>query len=591
MLKIVRSKNIKKDFINEVLKLDALVYDADMQGSYKSVNNRFKKNKDSYLLIMDGTKIVGYICFFPISKALEAKMLEGEEMQDDNILPDDILEYTEGTSHDLYIISAVIHPDYRDREAIKLLTSEFVNFINEKIKTNFHINKVYATAVSSDGEKILKYLNFKEQKTYQGGYKLYASEKVRLDTDNDYKKTYKSDMYIMVPYYAMRPINIKDQEKDDLATEFIKSLDDNATYECNNNVTENIKRVFLGKNNLACLDDEYDGNVKDKEEIYLFLTSHNPTGIHILTLMNLSNEYSPTQIQDQVTTNNLFIYDNNDNLVPLDEYMKVNYNLKRCGNAKVLLSISNMPKNSLEFEYMIASESFNSKRVDYKLDSKEFKEICHNNLAQYDFYELYASRDAVIYVLHTFDDNLMTNIMDEAPILFIMELIMFQSASILRTNNKIVEQLSKSGSVNISFIESLYREFGKTIKFWSKDVFKYEAVQNLSSTIHKAFETEKILDDYYTNQKFLEHIVNLRDVQDSNRESKILNGIVLLLTIMQVLPIAISFFNWLGSNESFLEEILKPQYTISFTTILLLLIIVLINRKKLKKKRETLQKF
>ena len=250
-----------------------------------------------------------------------------------------------------------------------------------------------------------------------------------------------------------------------------------------------------------------------------------------------------------------------------------------------------MPKNPLEFEYMIASESFNSKRVDYKLDSKEFKEICQNNLAQYDFYELYASRDAVVYVLHTFDDNLMTNIMDEAPILFIMELIMFQSAAILRTNNKIVEQLSKSGSVNISFIESLYREFGKTIKFWSKDVFKYEAVQNLSTTIHKAFGTEKILEDYYTNQKFLEHIVNLRDVQDSNRESKILNGIVLLLTIMQVIPIALTFINWLGTNNNLLEELLKPQYTISFTTIIILLVILLIKKRKTKKKRETLQKF
>ena len=591
MLKIVKSKNIKRDFIDDVLKLDALVYDQDMQGSYESVNKRFQKNKDSYLLIMDASKIVGYICFFPISKSLEKKMLEGDEIQDDNISPNDILEYTKGKSHDLFIISIVIHPDYRDQEAIKLLTSEFVSFINKKIKTNFHINKVYASAVSSDGEKVLEYLNFKKEKTYQDGYKLYASEKVRLNTENNYKKTYKSDMYIMVPYCSTRTVDIKDNEKDDLANEFIKSLHYNATYECNNNVTDNLKRVSLGKNKLACLDDEYDGVAKGQEEIYLFLTSHSQTGMHILTLMNLSNEYSPTQIQDQVTTNNLFIYDDNDNLIHLDEYMKANYHLERCGNAKVLLSISNIPKDPLEFEYMLASESFNSRRVDYKLDSKEFKEMCQQNVSQYDFYELYASRDAVIYVLHTFDDNLMTNIMDEAPILFIMELIMFQSAAILRTNNKIVEQLSKSGSVNISFIESLYREFGKTIKFWSKDVFNYSAVQNLSTTIHKAFETEKIKDDYYTNQRFLEHIVNLRDVQDSNRESKILNRIVLLLTAMQVLPITISFINWLGSNNSLLEELSKPQYTISFSTILLLLIVVLINRKKMKKKRDSLQKF
>ena len=36
-------------------------------------------------------------------------------------------------------------------------------------------------------------------------------------------------------------------------------------------------------------------------------------------------------------------------------------------------------------------------------------------------------------------DNDILNIQDEIPILFIMEFIMFQSASVLRTNNEIVE--------------------------------------------------------------------------------------------------------------------------------------------------------
>ena len=198
---------------------------------------------------------------------------------------------------------------------------------------------------------------------------------------------------------------------------------------------------------------------------------------------------------------------------------------------------------------MIASESYTSDRVDYKLNSKEFKKICSDNFSQYDFYEIYASRDAVVYVLHTFDDNLITNIQDEVPILFIMELIMFQDAAVLRTNNKIVDQLSKNGSVSISFIENLYKEFGKTIKFWNKGVFKYETVQNLSSKINEAFGTENTLAEYYKNQDFLEHIVNLRDLQNSNKESKILNIIALVLTVVQVVPLILEFIDWFFETD------------------------------------------
>lgn len=584
-LKIIESKNMETDFINDVLELDSIAYSENMQGSYESVNNRYKKNEDSYLLVYDEKTLIGYICFFPISKKLYNEMLVDNKMKDDDISPKDIIPYTEGKSHNLFIISVVIHPDYRNGEAIKLLTSTFVDFIHNKIKTNYHINSILATAVSDDGVKFLERLNFEAIKTYDGGYKLFESKKVRLNLDDGYKKTYNSDMYIMVPYSSKNNPQINQElENDDLSLEYINCMEDNAQYECNNNVVHDLKRVFIRKSYLACMDDDYTGKVLAKEQIYMFLTLHKPTGLYLLTIMNLSNNFSPTQIEDQVSTNHLFIYDDNENMISIDEFMKNTYGLDRCGDAKVLISISNKPKDDLEFQYLIAGESYNSRRIDYKLKAQEFIEACNNNFAQYDFYDIYASRNTVVYVLHTFDENLITNIQDEVPILFIMELIMFQNASVLRTNNRITEQLSKNGSVNIKFIEGLYSEFGKTIKFWNKDVYKYQAVQNLSTSIHKAFGTQKILDDYYRNQQFLEHIVNLRDVQNSNRESKILNLIVLVLTAMQVLPVIISFFQWLINREITLSEFIGAGSTIGISSLLLLVIVIILKRKNDKNK-------
>ena len=43
-LSIKRSKNIKTDFIKDVMCLDSLAYNEDMQGTYDSISNRFKKN-------------------------------------------------------------------------------------------------------------------------------------------------------------------------------------------------------------------------------------------------------------------------------------------------------------------------------------------------------------------------------------------------------------------------------------------------------------------------------------------------------------------------------------------------------------------
>ena len=588
-LSIKRSKNIKIDFIKDIMYLDSLAYNEDMQGTYDSINNRFKKNKDSYILAYDNKKLVGYICFFPISDELYSEMLISDTMKDDDISPDDIVSYKKGKKNNIFIISIVIDPNYRDKEAIKLITNEFIKFIKEKNENDYIIYKVLGTTVSDDGFKFATKLNFKVYKTYEKNYKLVMTDNVKLVISNNYEKTYKSDFYIMIPFTSNYNINnLKSMNNDELSKEFLKCMNDTAMYECDNSVTKDMNRFFLGKNYIACLSDEYDGTVITKEEIYMFLTRHSSTGIYVLTIMNLGNNFSSTQIEDQVTTDNIFIYDDN-TLININNYMKNKFNLKRCGEAKSLLSISNKPRDYLEFECMMASESYTSNKINYKLNSKEFKKMCENNFAQYDFYEIYASRDAVVYVLHTFDDNLITNIQDEVPILFIMELIMFQDASVLRTNNKIVEQLSKSGSVSISFIESLYKEFGKTIRFWNKGVFKYETVQNLSSKINEAFGTKNTLEEYYKNQDFLEHIVNLRDVQNSNKESKILNIIAIVLTIVQVVPLIMEFIDWFFETDFNKINLFSSKYIFSISTLLVIILIILIRKKIIKNKKRKIK--
>lgn len=406
----------------------------------------------------------------------------------------------------------------------------------------------------------------------------------------EYVKTFKSDMYIMIPYtsYIIHEQLNADKVEDEISKEFVKCMNEYSCYGCNNKVTEDFKRIFIGKNQLACFNYEYDKNVVEKENVYLFLTQHKSTGLYILTIADFKNEYSPTQLEDQVTTNEIFVYDEQGKKINIDIYMENEFNLKRCGDAKTLLAISNKPEEELEFRCILASETYKNFiecESYYKLMSKEIKEASNDNFSQYDFYDIYASKSAVVYVLKTFNkDDVIANIRDEVPILFIVELIMFQSASVLRTNRRIIEKLSKNGTVSLKFIENLYKEFGKTIRFWDKDVFKYITVQNISSKINKAFETNNILEEYYKNQSFLEHIVNLRDIQNSNKESKILNIIVLILTLIQVVPIFIEFINWIF-NTGIRSNIFNYAYIIDLSLLIVVVIIIVLKRKKDKRKR------
>lgn len=407
----------------------------------------------------------------------------------------------------------------------------------------------------------------------------------KIMSEAKYEKTYKSDMYIMIPFTSKVDSNIVTSTyEDDVTKEFLKDIERSSTYQCDNKITKDMERYFIGKTKIACLNFNRDKTVIDKEDVYMFLTKHAKTNIYVLTIMNLKNEFSPTQIQDQVTTDNIFVYDENEEKISIYDYIKNKYNLELCGKAKTLLSISNYPENNLEFECMLASEVFDpycNNDENFRINSSEIRAQSKDNFSQYAFCDLYASKSAVVYLLKDFQDkNDLLNIKNEVAILFIMEIIMFQEASVLRTNNRIVEQLSHNGLVTLKFIEELYQEFGKTIRLWNRYVFKYETVQNIALKINEAFKTQNTLDEYYKNQEFLEHIVNLRDIQASNKESKILNFIVLILTIIQVVPVIFEFIDWIFNTNLNMINIFDFKYLISLsTTILIIILIILLKRK------------
>lgn len=569
----------RENFLKDVIRLDESLYSEEDLGTPERILARYQKNRDSYINIYDGKELIAYICFFPITKDLREKMYTTHKIFEDNINPTDIVSYEKGKNHTLFIIAIDVRKDYQDGEAIKVLTNEFIAYLKEKEEQEYFVDRILTYASREEGFKIFKTLNFHQVERFEDNSRLFDCKRPELRLQ-DYEKSYQNDLYIMIPYSTnqLSLEAISKESENEFAKEYLESIHANSKYECDHKIVEDLSRFYLGKKQLVYYSNEYDDNIYGLIDLDLFITYHKNTNLILLTMMTLHSEYSPTQIQDQVTSNRLAIKEG-DTILDFNEYLKKEYHMDKICNGKMFVSTSNSPKDDIELEYLLASEAYLGKRNDYLLNSKEFKEQANHDFSQYDFCEIYGGIDSIVYVMKDFSNNSLNNIRKETLILYIMEVIMFQKASVLRTNNKIVEELDNDGKVTLSNIEELYTEFGKTISLWNINIFNYPAVQNIANHISRCFETNKDYEEYTKNQKFLEHIVNLRDIQNSNREDKILNGIVLLLTIIQVIPLIISFQDWINHQEKYLELLL------SFGLVLLLLLSVLLLTRRRKKKR------
>lgn len=583
--KIKESQNLDDSFLNDVLELDRLVYPENLQGSIEALKNRFLANKEMYLLLYKEDLLIGYICFFPITQKLSNSIYTENKLYRENITSSDICAYSKEVANDIYLLSVAINPNNRDSEAIRVLTNSFYVYLDKKKKQGYLLRDILSTSVSKDGENFLANLNFKKAKEITPEYQLFTCHANELRTIH-FRKSYKDDLYILIPFVGdVAPQGI-DSANDEIASTFIEAMNEFAELECYNLVSEHFNRQFLGTVPLGCIDDYDTLEVLETSDAYLFLTTHPTTHLHLLTILLPNNKLSTTMIQDQASSNNLFIYEDG-KLVNIIEYMKNKYDLQKIGEPKSIINLSNKPENVRELKSMLAAEAYdgeyNLQFDGYYVSSHEIEESLDKNISQYEFNKKYASDVAVVNIFESFSDDFKTNVIYEDGIFITVENIMFQHASIDRANKKIVSELSKDGDVSLKFIEDLYAEFGKTAPFWNIENFNYVTNQNTAFALNKSFKTQEKYNIYQRNQNFLEHIVDLKNAQSSNRENKMLNFIVIILTLLQVIPTLITFFKWLVSGESITKLI--NLMGVSFSALLLIVIIVLL-KKKIRKTKD-----
>lgn len=372
-----------------------------------------------------------------------------------------------------------------------------------------------------------------------------------VNEQKEYRKTYKNDLFIFIPYAVD---NINDtlnaeeiQERSSNAGEaYIEAMQENAAYECNNHVIRQMRRICLGSYKIACLDDDYDGCVHGTEDAFFILTVHENSGLGVLCVIIPDSSYSTTQLEDQMSTGHIEIFtESTGSTVNINEYMLNRFGLECCGDAKCMVAMSNEPEDPEEMAYILAAEAYNSAHIDYRITNRDVLDWKEHNIAKYDYYDAYLSNCAIAFVMKDYPDDFAERLEIEATYLFVVELTVFQHSAVTRTNMRIVEELDCPHGTDLDFVQELYDEFGKTIRFWEWDNFKYPMAQCEADEIIRAFDTRKIMDTYNRNQSYLERLIELRSAHSNEAENRRLNAVAILLAYMQITTVLTEAVNWL----------------------------------------------
>ena len=162
------SYQVNDDFIDDILRIDASVYHPSVQGTKSSLLNRYQANRESFVLAIDETQLIGYVGFFPVTNALSERMVKEHKTFDDNIRGEDILpSYTSEFDFDMFLISIAISPEYKGKGVGSELMRQCLAFIDGKRQSGSRIRHIYSYAFTDDGVRVLSKVGFTVIKTIQ----------------------------------------------------------------------------------------------------------------------------------------------------------------------------------------------------------------------------------------------------------------------------------------------------------------------------------------------------------------------------------------------------------------------------------------
>lgn len=634
-LQVINGEDFTLDFLEKIMSIDRVVYKGEYVGELINMQARYKKNPRSFVCVMDGERVAGYINFFPVVQSLWEEITEtGMKIRDDDICPDEVADYEMGDNavNNLFIISIAIHPDYQNnKNTIIALTDAWIAYLNKLRSEGFPITAISATAVSEDGKKFLSSHLFCMTREIEDGNIVYVCEGSRLAKllDGDlYFKSYRDDVYLLIPFAenSRNPQTseklfcdgttqndriagpgwlINETDEDEINDEsipfdesdiryLIGELDNCQRYECTSEAKDELRRFYCGEFMLMVTHDDYpdeedpalNGRVKSgvdgmpevlgEIKAYLSILSHRPSHMYVAMLIIPNCSFSTSQLEDQLFHGYLKLRcsENTPDVIrknwgelidskghfiyrALGEFLETEYGLLPCGSGKVLTCMSARPEQEQEFLNILSGETYFSLHQDFFINSRDLRKIASENRAIYDYYEAYMSEKVVAFLFCDFQS--LTGLQNPdywggkvhfrkrseltATYVFIIELVMFQNTALNKMTMKASNALAQDGDVTYDYMNDLYRDYARSVKFWNNDNFRYLGTQQEASQIREVFDNDDLRGTYQELQRFLEQMIELQSAQDERRSGMVINFLAVFLAVVQVQDFIISLLD------------------------------------------------
>lgn len=162
MLQILSSPPADERLFEKLLDLECAVYGADIVGERALCLARYRKEPSLFFLALDGGKLVGELCAYPISESLHRRIFVDRCYADSDILPEDVCELRPGAPQYIHMLDAVVDPAYRRHGLIHALAQAFRNFLREKHMQGHAFADLSGFCITEAGASFLHSLGFSQ---------------------------------------------------------------------------------------------------------------------------------------------------------------------------------------------------------------------------------------------------------------------------------------------------------------------------------------------------------------------------------------------------------------------------------------------
>jgi len=178
--KILTDKEITQEMLQEINNLDKKYFKEEYTWPTEYQIEIYNKNPKSLLIVTYENKVIGYLNYLVLTKDKYEEMVNSD-IAIDYFEINDISKFYRNRKNYITINSIVILKKHQNGIAIKKLLNKFKKELKTLNYNNFRISAINAIAISKDGNKVLKNLNFEMKKELKDGNNLYILEGEKLD--------------------------------------------------------------------------------------------------------------------------------------------------------------------------------------------------------------------------------------------------------------------------------------------------------------------------------------------------------------------------------------------------------------------------